>query len=96
VSQVARSHPSPPLEDMVWIPGGSFSRGSDTHYPEEGPVQWTTVGGFWMDAHPVSNAQFAEFVAMTREVACAAATSWSVRVHNETVTEMKPGAHPAR
>jgi formylglycine-generating enzyme required for sulfatase activity len=63
VFQVAGAHPSPPLKNMVWIPGGSFSMGSDTHYLEEGTVQWTTVGGFWMDAHPVSNAQFAEFVA---------------------------------
>lgn len=24
-------------DDMVWIPGGGFTMGSDRHYPEEAP-----------------------------------------------------------
>lgn len=50
---------------MVWIPGGTFRMGSDRHYPEEAPVHRVTVDGFWIDRHPVTNAQFARFVQET-------------------------------
>lgn len=50
---------------MVWIPGGSFTMGSDDHYPEEAPAHRAAVGGFWMDRHPVTNAEFRRFVAAT-------------------------------
>ena len=36
--------------------------GSNDHYPDEGPVRRVEVDGFWMDPHPVTNRQFAEFV----------------------------------
>lgn len=39
--------------------------GSDRHYPEEGPVHRVSVDSFYMDEIPVTNAQFAEFVAAT-------------------------------
>ena len=51
--------------DMVWIPGGSFRMGSDLHYPEEGPAHEVEVSGFWMDACPLTNVQFAAFVEAT-------------------------------
>ena len=54
--------------DMVWIPGGRFRMGSDRHYPEERPVHWVAVDGFWMDLTPVTNEQFARFVEATRHV----------------------------
>jgi formylglycine-generating enzyme len=57
--------------DMVWIPGGSFAMGSDSHYSEEGPVHPVTVDGFWMDAHTVTNEQFSRFVAATGYVTVA-------------------------
>jgi formylglycine-generating enzyme required for sulfatase activity len=50
---------------MVLVPGGTFSMGSDRHYPEEGPVRQVSVADVWFDPHPVTNAQFAEFVAET-------------------------------
>ncbi|WP_232496380.1 formylglycine-generating enzyme family protein [Novosphingobium kaempferiae] len=50
---------------MVWIPGGAFSMGSENFYPEEAPVRRVSVNGFWIDALPVTNRQFAEFVAAT-------------------------------
>ena len=50
---------------MVWVPGGSFTMGENPRYPEEGPPQKVTVQGFWMDAHEVTNAQFAAFVEAT-------------------------------
>jgi formylglycine-generating enzyme required for sulfatase activity len=51
--------------NMLWIPGGTFSMGSDKHYPEEAPVHRVTVDGFWMDVTPVTNRQFREFVGAT-------------------------------
>src|SRR3954465_12073997 len=57
-----------PFPDMVWIPGGTFHMGSETHYPEERPVHRVTVDGFWMDRTPVTNASFQRFVAETRHV----------------------------
>ena len=57
-----------PYPGMAWIPGGSFCMGSDRHYPEERPVHSVTVGGFWMDRSPVTNAQFRRFIEATRHV----------------------------
>jgi formylglycine-generating enzyme required for sulfatase activity len=59
---------------MVWIPGGAFTMGEDPNYPEEGPPRAVTVEGFWMDAHEVTNAQFAAFVAATGYVTMAERT----------------------
>ncbi|KWX66245.1 formylglycine-generating enzyme family protein [Mycobacterium sp. NAZ190054] len=56
---------------MVWIPGQTAALGSDAHYPEEGPVRNVTVDGFWIQAAPVTNAEFAEFVAATGYVTVA-------------------------
>lgn len=52
-------------DGMVWIPAGRARLGSDRHYLEERPEYETELAGFWMDARPVSNAQFGEFVAET-------------------------------
>ena len=60
-----------PGPDMVLIPGGSFLMGSDHHYPEEAPAHQVTVGGFWIDRHTVTNAEFARFVAKTGHVTVA-------------------------
>ena len=35
----------PRAEDMVWVPGGTFRIGSETHYPEEGPARDVAVEG---------------------------------------------------
>jgi formylglycine-generating enzyme required for sulfatase activity len=45
--------------------------GSDEHYPEEAPAHPVTVGAFWIDPHPVTNAEFARFVRATRYVTVA-------------------------
>ena len=47
---------------MVRIERGSAVVGSDDFYPEEAPVHRATVDAFWIDVHPVTNAQFARFV----------------------------------
>ncbi len=54
-----------PAADMVLIPGGRFRMGSDDHYPEEAPARDVEVDGFWIDVTPVTNGQFAAFVAAT-------------------------------
>src|SRR5690348_10211693 len=64
-------HPSEggsPFPDMVWIPGGAFAMGSNSHYPEEAPVHNVSVSGFWMDKFTVTNAQFSTFVEETNYV----------------------------
>jgi formylglycine-generating enzyme required for sulfatase activity len=50
---------------MIRIPGGTFRMGSDRHYAEEAPAHRVTVDGFWIDATPVTNAQFRAFVKET-------------------------------
>ena len=54
-----------PDPDLVWIPAQTTKLGSDRHYPEEGPTRAVSVDGFWMEAHQVTNTQFAEFVDAT-------------------------------
>jgi formylglycine-generating enzyme required for sulfatase activity len=51
---------------MVWIPGGTFLMGSTlADYPEEHPQHPVAVDGFWIDATPVTVAQFRRFVRAT-------------------------------
>lgn len=50
---------------MVWIPGGTFAMGSENFYPEESPVRRVSVDGFWIDATPVTNRDYARFVTAT-------------------------------
>jgi formylglycine-generating enzyme required for sulfatase activity len=39
--------------------------GSNRHYPEEAPVHGVTVDAFWIDATPITNSQFRQFVRET-------------------------------
>src|SRR5215471_3096502 len=50
---------------MEWIPGGTFTMGSDRHYREEGPRHVETVDGFWVDRWPVTNTMFRRFITET-------------------------------
>jgi formylglycine-generating enzyme len=51
--------------EMVRIPGGQYSMGSEAFYADEGPVHAETVAPFLIGSHPVTNAEFARFVADT-------------------------------
>jgi len=53
------------MEEMRYLPGGSFVMGSDRFYPEEAPVRHVRVDPFWIDQVPVTNAAFARFVSET-------------------------------
>lgn len=52
---------------MVALPGGEFLMGSDAPYalPNERPAHRVRVSPFLLDTHPVTNADFARFVAAT-------------------------------
>ncbi|WP_369062326.1 formylglycine-generating enzyme family protein [Caulobacter sp. 73W] len=50
---------------MIRIQGGAFLMGSERNYPEEAPTRRVKVDKFWIDQGPVTNAQFAAFVADT-------------------------------
>lgn len=54
-------------EGMVWIPGGTFTMGTDEQqaYPQEKPAHAVKVNGFWMDATEVTNEQYKAFVEAT-------------------------------
>jgi formylglycine-generating enzyme required for sulfatase activity len=52
----------------VLVPASSFAIGSDRFYPEEGPPTPVSVAAFRIDAHEVTNRQFAAFVEATRYV----------------------------
>jgi len=57
--------------NMVWIEGGSFLMGSDRHYVEERPMRLVHVDGFWIDRAPITNGEFARFIAATEYVTSA-------------------------
>jgi formylglycine-generating enzyme len=59
------------LTKLVDVAGGSFRMGSTSFYPEEAPIHTATVAAFAIEQHPVTNAQFAEFVAATGYVTVA-------------------------
>ena len=58
---------------MMWVPGGEFLMGSDHQLAQanERPAHRVKVGGFWMDRHHVTNAEFRKFVDATGYVTTA-------------------------
>jgi formylglycine-generating enzyme len=66
-----RATACPPAKNMVSVPAGSFLMGSADFYPEERPVRRAEVGGFWIDEHPVTVAEFRRFVKATGYVTVA-------------------------
>lgn len=59
------------LTPMVRLEGGAFRMGSEEYSPDETPVHVREVAPFEIDVHPVTNAQFAEFVDATGYVTVA-------------------------
>jgi formylglycine-generating enzyme required for sulfatase activity len=54
------------LDSMVLVPGGPFTLGRDDGPPEEGPAHRVTLGAFEIDKFPVTNVQYARFLADSR------------------------------
>ncbi len=50
---------------MKLVRGGDLQMGSERYYPEEAPIRRANVGDFWIDVHPVTNAEFANFIDAT-------------------------------
>ena len=68
----AASSPRPATRaGMAAIPAGSFSMGSDRHYPEEAPAHRVSVDAFHIDRCAVTNAEFHRFVDETGHVTSA-------------------------
>ena len=59
------------LTPMVRLGAATFTMGSSAFYPDEGPVHERSVAAFEIDLHPVTSAQFADFVADTGYVTVA-------------------------
>jgi formylglycine-generating enzyme required for sulfatase activity len=80
------------LTELVDVPGGSFRMGSTSFYPEEAPVHTVTVGSFAVERHPVTNAQFAGFVAATGYVTVAEKPIDPELYPGVDPSELSPGA----
>jgi formylglycine-generating enzyme required for sulfatase activity len=50
------------MAEMILVPGGVYSMGSDAFYPEESPRRKVEVDPFLIDRAPVTNAQYSRFV----------------------------------
>ena len=78
--------------NMIWVPGGSFLMGSNNFYPEERPVRPESVRGFWMDPHPVTNAEFRQFVAATGYISFSERLPDSAAYPNADPSLLVPGS----
>ena len=72
-TEVRDEKPAEPApKGMVWIPHGKFSMGSAYEpFGDARPIHTVELDGFWMDATPVTNRQFAAFVEATGYVTIA-------------------------
>ena len=73
--------------DLVRLPGGQFRMGSDRFYPEEAPSRIVEIAPFAIQRAPVTNRQFAAFVADTGYV---------TEAERAPDPALFPGADPAR
>ena len=53
------------IGSQVYVEGAKFTMGDDYTYREEGPSHKVTLSSFWIDAHEVTNGQFAQFITET-------------------------------
>jgi sulfatase modifying factor 1 len=78
--------------DMVELSGEIFRMGSQRFYPDEGPVHDELVQPFAIEQHPVTNAQFAAFVAETGYVTVAERPLEAVLFPGVAPDDLQPGA----
>jgi formylglycine-generating enzyme required for sulfatase activity len=75
-SSLLTREPAPTPPGMAWVPGGTFTMGTDAYLSpgdpnpdrikaDETPAHEVELDGFWMDTTPVTNRQFREFVDQT-------------------------------
>jgi len=77
---------------MIALPGAEFWMGSDDHYPEEKPARLEAVAAFQIDRDPVTNRQFARFVAETGYVTVAERPIDAALYAGVDPRRLKPGA----
>jgi formylglycine-generating enzyme len=80
------------LSDLVELPAGVSRMGSQQFYPDEGPVHDEHVEPFAMEQHPVTTAQFSEFVADTGYVTMAERPLDPALFPNLAPDDLEPGA----
>ncbi|CDQ42546.1 Formylglycine-generating enzyme, required for sulfatase activity, contains SUMF1/FGE domain [Mycolicibacterium neoaurum] len=80
------------LTELVSLPGGAYRMGSTAFYPEEAPVHTVTVEPFQIERHPVTNAQFAEFVSATGYLTVAERPLEPADFPGVPATDLVPGA----
>jgi formylglycine-generating enzyme required for sulfatase activity len=80
------------LTELVEIPAGYFRMGSTSFYPEEAPIHTVRVESFSIERHPVTNAQFADFVAATGYITVAEQPLDPVRYPGVAQVDLAPGA----
>jgi len=76
------------LGAFVDIPGGGFVQGAAPRYPEEGPPRKLFVSPFRLQAHEVTNSQFAAFVKATGYVTDAERNGGSGRFRESNTPEV--------
>lgn len=79
-------------EDMVRIPGGTFTMGSEDFYPDERPAHERAVEAFLLGRFPVTNADYAAFVADTGYITIAERPLDPAEFPALSAEELEPGA----
>lgn len=80
------------LTELLELHGGTFRMGSTAFYPEEAPVHTASVAPLAVERHPVTNAQFAEFVADTGYVTVAERPLDAAQYPGVPAADLAPGA----
>lgn len=80
------------LTELVELRGGSFRMGSTQFYAEEAPVHTAAVAPFAVERHPVTNAQFADFVADTGYLTVAEQALDPAQFSGAVADDLVPGA----
>src|SRR5262249_7423719 len=88
----SRAYAGSMLTELVDVPCGSFRMGSTSFYPEEAPIHTATVRAFAIERHPVTNAQFTEFVSATGYVTIAEQELDPALYPGVAATDLAPGA----
>jgi formylglycine-generating enzyme required for sulfatase activity len=79
-------------DGMVEMPGGTFRIGADNQWLEERSAEAVTVSPFCLDAHEITNAQFAQFVKETGYLTVAERPLSKEQFPELTEEERSPGS----
>ena len=77
---------------LQWVPAQRFLMGSNRFYAEERPLRRVEIEGFSIETTPVSNRQFAAFVAATGHVTVAERTPRAEDYPGAAPTFLVPGS----